>query len=107
MLVAAKRELLEESGYTADEFILWDAEHPVGKMDWVVYTFIAKGLKKVTEPELDGGEKIKLIEVTIDELIDMPTKSGMFFAEQEIIIKLFQAKLDPQKMQELRDLFKA
>ena len=54
ILEAAKRELLEESGYEAEEFILWDAQHPTSKVDWVVYTFIAKGLKKVEEPNLDA-----------------------------------------------------
>ena len=61
ILSAAKRELLEESGYEAEEFILWDSQHPISKMEWIVYTFIAKGLKKVAEMDLDGGEKIKLL----------------------------------------------
>src|SRR3990167_320504 len=60
VLEAAKRELLEESGYTASKFILWDARHPTSKIDWVVYTFIAKGLKKVANINLDAGEKISL-----------------------------------------------
>ncbi len=59
VLAAAKRELLEESGYTADRFMLWDAQHPMSKIDWVVYTFIAKGLKKISDPNPDPGEKIK------------------------------------------------
>ena len=29
----------------------------VNKIDWVIYTFIAKGLRKIAEPKLDGGEK--------------------------------------------------
>ena len=37
----------------------------------VVYTFIAKGLKKVADPNLDSGEKIKLIPKTLEELIDI------------------------------------
>src|SRR3989339_528828 len=56
ILSAAKRELLEESGYEAEEFILWDAQHPTSKIDWVVYTFIAKGLRKIDEAHLDSGE---------------------------------------------------
>lgn len=46
ILEAAKRELLEETGYEASEYTLWDAQHPTSKIDWVVYTFAAKGLKK-------------------------------------------------------------
>ena len=106
ILEAAKRELLEESGYTAEEFILWDTQHPTSKLDWVVYTFIAKKIKRVAEPELDAGEKIKLIELTLDELIDIPTKKNIYFAEQEIMLKLMEAKLDPKKKKELEELFK-
>ncbi|MFH1534525.1 MAG: NUDIX domain-containing protein [Patescibacteria group bacterium] len=32
ILEAAKRELLEESGYEAAEFVLWDAQHPTSKL---------------------------------------------------------------------------
>ncbi len=106
ILEAAKRELLEESGYVAEEFILWDARHPVGKVDWVVYTFIAKGLKKVAEMNLDAGEKINLIEITLDELINMATNEKTNFAEQEIVMKLFEAKYNSEKKKELQALFK-
>jgi ADP-ribose pyrophosphatase YjhB (NUDIX family) len=103
ILSAAKRELLEESGYEAEEFILWDAQHPTGKVDWVVYTFIAKGLKKVSGLNLDGGEKIELMEITNDELIDLSLDKK--FEEKEIIFKLLEAKFDPKKKKELQELF--
>jgi ADP-ribose pyrophosphatase len=106
ILTAAKRELLEESGYIAENFILWDARHPVGKIDWVVYTFIAKGLKKIGDIDLDGGEKIKLLPLTLDELIDIATDEKTYFAEQEIIMKFMEAKYDPEKKKELEELFK-
>lgn len=106
ILEAAKRELLEESGYTAEEFILWDAQYPVGKIDWVVFTFVAKGLKKVADMDLDAGEKIKLLPLTLDEFINIPANKNIFFAEQEIIFKLLEAKLDPIKKKELEELFK-
>lgn len=106
ILVAAKRELLEESGYEADSFVLWDSQHPTSKIDGVVYTFIAKGLRKVSDLHLDAGEKIKLLTVTLDELIDLATTKHESFSEKEVIIKFFEAKLDSSKMKELTDLFK-
>ena len=106
ILTAAKRELLEESGYEAQEFILWDAQHPTSKIDWVVYTFIAKGLKKVADLHLDAGEKIKLLPVSLERLIDIATIDYNNFYEKEIIVKLFAARLDPKKMEELKELFK-
>ncbi len=104
VLSAAKRELLEESGYEAEEFILWDAQHPTNRLDWVIYTFIAKGLKKVADLNLDGGEKIKLLPVTLDEFIEIGTTKD--FVEKEMIPELFRAKLDPKKKEELEALFK-
>ena len=103
ILEAAKRELLEESGYEASEFILWDAQHPTSKIDWVVYTFIAKGLKKVSDMNLDAGEKITLKPVSLDEFIDIAINKS--FVEKEIIPKLYEARLYPEKREELNKLF--
>jgi len=103
ILEAAKRELLEESGYEASEFVFWDAQHPTSKIDWVVYTFIAKGLKKVADMNLDAGEKIKLKLVNLDEFIEIAINKN--FVEKEIIPKLYEAKLHPEKKEELIKLF--
>ncbi|MEK7650014.1 MAG: NUDIX hydrolase [Patescibacteria group bacterium] len=103
VMAAAKRELLEESGYEAEEYVLWDVQHPTSKIDWVVYTFIARGLKKVSDLNLDAGEKIILKPVAFDEFLDIGT-SGLF-AEKEIVFKLMEAKFDVKKREELRALF--
>ncbi|MBP9715126.1 MAG: NUDIX hydrolase [Candidatus Pacebacteria bacterium] len=104
ILDAAKRELLEETGYEANEFYLWDAQQPSSKLEWAVYTFIAKGVKKVAELNPDAGEKIKLKPVKFGEFLDMATEKK--FLEKEVVGKLFEAKLDPKKLEELRELFK-
>jgi ADP-ribose pyrophosphatase len=106
LLDAAKRELLEESGYKAEEFIFWFAQNAMPKVDWAVYIFIAKGLKKVADLNLDSGEKIKSLPVTLDELIEMPNHKDINFREQEIVLKLFEAKYNSQKKKELEELFK-
>ena len=106
ILEAAKRELLEESGYEAEELVLWDAQHPYSKLDWVVYNFVAKGIRKVADISPDAGEKIKLIHLTLDELIEIPGRKDIFFAEQEIMVKLMEAKINPKKRKELEELFK-
>ncbi len=104
LLTAAKRELLEESGYEAGEFMVWDAQQPVGKIDWAVFTFVAKGLKKVADLNLDSGEKIEPFAVTFDELMELACEKD--FYEEEVKIKFLEAKLDPKKMEGLRELFK-
>lgn len=100
---AARRELLEESGYEAGRLILWDAQQPYSKIEWSVFTFIAKDIKKVGEMDLDGGEKIKLKLVTFEEFLDICTSDD--FTDHEITLKLMQAQLDPIKMEELRKAF--
>ena len=102
-LKAAKRELLEETGYEAQEYTLWDARHPTSKIDWVVYTFIATGAKKVNETALDAGEKVTLKLVDFDTFLDIGTQQN--FSEREIVPELYEAKLDPQKKTQLAGKF--
>jgi 8-oxo-dGTP pyrophosphatase MutT (NUDIX family) len=104
VLEAAKRELLEETGYEAKEWILFDAIQPISKIEWAIYTFIAKGCKKITEQNLDGAEKIELKFVTFDEFIDLAVNDDKF--GDEFKIKILEAKLDPKKMEELKNLLK-
>lgn len=103
VLEAAKRELLEETGHEAKEFYLWNSAQPVSKIDWVVYTFIAKGVRKTAKLKLDSGERISLKPVTFDEFIKIATHEN--FSEKEVVYKIYEAKLDPEKMKELRKLF--
>ena len=103
VLAAAKRELLEETGYEAEGLLLWDARQPTSKIDWAVYTFIAKGAKKVADMNLDAGEKIELMPVSFDEFLDIA--SDTHFIEQETMIRVLAARLDPEKLAELRMLF--
>ncbi len=103
ILEAAKRELLEETGYEAKKFILWDAQQPVSKIEWSVYTFVAKGLKKVADMNLDAGEKIELKPVTFNEFMEISVKRN--FSEREIVLKIMEARLISEKRKELQKLF--
>jgi 8-oxo-dGTP pyrophosphatase MutT (NUDIX family) len=88
VLAAAKRELLEETGYEAVKFELLDAIQPVGKIDWALYTFIAKGCKKVAEIKPDAGEKIELMPVSFEEFLEISV--GENFRDPEIPEKLLR-----------------
>lgn len=103
VLEAAKRELLEETGYVADSFTLWSAVHPTTKVDWVMYTFVAKGIKKVSDMSLDGGEKIKIRKVSFDDFIKLVVEGK--FGEKQIVDIVLKAVIDPMKMVELKKLF--
>ena len=102
ILEAAKRELLEETGYKAKEWVLFDAVQPISKIEWAVYTFIAKGCKKIAEQKLDGAEKIDLKFVSFDEFINIAVNDDKF--GDEFKIKILETKLQPKKMEELKKL---
>lgn len=71
ILDAAKRELLEETGYEAEEYELFNSVQPVSKIEWGVYTFIARRCEKVTEPDPGPGEKIKLMLVDFEKFLEI------------------------------------
>ena len=69
--IAAKRELLEETGYEANDMKLIREKRMHGKIDWVIYHFVATGCRKTSEPHLDSGEKIKTMLVNFDEFLNL------------------------------------
>lgn len=75
-LAAAKRELLEESGYKTNDWELFLEDEPSHKIDWRTYYYIARNAKKVAEPKLEGGERIKIEKVSFEEWVDVATSEG-------------------------------
>ncbi|MEK7561618.1 MAG: NUDIX domain-containing protein [Patescibacteria group bacterium] len=59
-LSAAKREVLEETGFEFKEWRLIEVTQPHSKLEWFIYFYIAWAGKKTAEPHLDAGEKIKV-----------------------------------------------
>jgi ADP-ribose pyrophosphatase len=102
--IAALRELREETGYRAARLDLWDARQITSKLDWAVYTFIAHG---VTPDDagagLDGGEKIDLMPVTFDELLQLAADGKL--AEAEMVPVFLHAYYNEGRKKELQKLF--
>ena len=99
----ARRELLEESGYEADTFVLWNAIQPSMMADWAVFTFIAKQCRKRSNPLLDPGEKIILHYLTLDEFIDLAHKDT--FRDRDVALMLFRTLAEPGGYKKLEALF--
>lgn len=98
-----KREINEETGYEAATVTLWIKDYPVSKIDWTVYFFIARDVKKVGGQSLDSGESISVSLLSFDEFLMLSENPR--FQDREIAEELFMARLYSEKKQELRDLF--
>lgn len=99
---AAKRELLEETGYEAKELVFFDEHSVSNKIAWTIYTYIAKGCKKTAEQNLDPGEKIRCDFISFEEFIELLTTRQL--PDIHLTVKALEAKLDPEKMAELKSL---
>ncbi|MBW3698136.1 NUDIX hydrolase [Vibrio sp. T187] len=68
-LECASRELEEETGFSASEFITLGQVTPLaGFCDEIQHLFVAKGLDHTSRYECDDDEVIEVIELTIEEL---------------------------------------
>jgi ADP-ribose pyrophosphatase len=99
----ARREFLEETGYSFDELIPWYQNIPEHKIIWKVCTFIARGCKKVAEPDPEPGERISLKFFSFDEFMEavLEEKVRSLYLKMHIL----EAKYDSKKMKELKEKF--
>lgn len=91
-LECAQRELLEETGYTAQHWEYLGVLHPIiSYTDEEIKLFLAKDLS-AGEAKLDAGEFVECISMSMDELVagvidgsitDAKTVSGIFWAQQK------------------------
>ncbi len=102
-LQAAKRELLEETGYVSSDWILWKEVDPSSKIEWTVYTFIARNCAFKKEAEADAGEKIETQLVDFEEFMKIATENPLFYSP-EIVPDLLRLQFNPEKKEEFRKL---
>lgn len=100
---AARRELLEETGYESNDWELYRQIPPKHKVIFDVYYFIARNCRKVTESKLDGGEDLSVTMVTLDEFINLANDPA--FDSFELVPDLVRAKYDSAFKQRLLEQF--
>lgn len=71
IVAAAKRELLEETGYECEVWRLLSVKQMHMKIEWFIYYFLATNGKKISESHLDAGEKITVSLRALDEVRGM------------------------------------
>ncbi len=81
---AARRELLEETGYEAARWSSLGAVRPSpAYQDNTCHTFLAEGCRKVAEPHLDPGEDIEVVLEPRQRLSEL-VRSGEFRASSGV-----------------------
>jgi 8-oxo-dGTP pyrophosphatase MutT (NUDIX family) len=99
-LVAGKRELMEETGYESAEWELWSDAQPSGKIEWTMYTYIARDCTKTGELALDPGERVTPRFLSFDELLELPDKPD--FRQWFMVPALLRARYEPEAREKLR-----
>lgn len=70
-LVTGQRELLEETGYIADEWIYLAAQHPcIGYSDEIIHIYLARGLQ-AGQHQRDADEALQIFEASLPECLAM------------------------------------
>lgn len=76
---AIKRDLLEETGYTCEEFIdLGMISANPANHNNLTHCFLALNVELVKEPHLDDTEQIKVIFKPLDEFIEYIKKMNLY-----------------------------
>jgi len=71
-LAVAKRELLEETGYTSDEWTyLGGTIENSAKLTNTIHLFAAKNCRKVSAQRLDKTEEIHVLVLSLSEAVEM------------------------------------
>ena len=90
VLVTGQRELLEETGYSAQEWIYLGLQHPcIGYADEVIHMFLAKGLEQ-GEACADEDEALQLFEASMDDCMQMVANGQI--SDAKTIIALMWAE---------------
>lgn len=95
-MVAARRELLEETGYIAKRFRLLSRSDGNFKIYQPEYLYVADDCRKVAAPSLDTGEKIKTTFVSFEEFLHF-CRHDDFAVSLTTRMMLYEALLDEKK----------
>lgn len=89
-LEGAKRELREETGFTAEEFVYLGADYvSPGYCTEKIYVYLALGLK-AGEAQPDGDEFVEVYSYPLDTLVDMVMDGTLYDAKT--VIGILKAK---------------
>ncbi|MEI6533248.1 MAG: NUDIX hydrolase [Candidatus Roizmanbacteria bacterium] len=102
VLTASKRELIEETGYKANEWISLMKTQPFNKMIWKMHYYIARDCIRTNLQHLDSGEKIENRLISFDEFLLL--SENELFRDKELARYILQIRLHPEKLETFKKL---
>jgi ADP-ribose pyrophosphatase len=94
-LSAARRELLEETGYSSDCIIQIGCVSPnPANQTNLIYSFLALDVEKVSDQDLDDTEEIEVLLMPLDEVVAMAKRSELIQSMQVSALFFALAYLD-------------
>ncbi|MGH7195509.1 MAG: NUDIX domain-containing protein [Candidatus Saccharimonadales bacterium] len=88
ILSAAKREMLEETGYQFKTWKLLLAKQPHTKIEWFIYLFVASDGQKLAVPRPDAGERISCQALAFDDVKELSLGQAGYLGNAQDIFKL-------------------
>ena len=86
----AQRELLEETGYAAEEYVLLAETYPQpAVLSNRGSTYLARNVKKITDPQPDAAEDIEICLVNLEEIPDMIRKGEIKHSQSIMGLSLY------------------
>jgi len=89
-LVTGQRELLEETGYSAEEWVYLASQHPcIGYSNEIIHIYLAKGLR-LGEHNRDADEALQIFDASLSDCLAMVQRGEI--TDGKTIIALFWAE---------------
>ena len=89
-LLTGQRELLEETGYSAEEWIYLAAQHPcIGYSNEIIHIYLARGLT-AGKHQRDSDENLQLFDASLQDCLAMVQRGEI--TDGKTIIALFWAE---------------
>jgi ADP-ribose pyrophosphatase len=90
VLKTGQRELLEETGYTAQDWVKLGAQHPcIGYSNEVIHTYLAKNLT-LGEHQRDEDEMLEVFDLQLEACLTMVQRGEI--TDSKTIVALFMAQ---------------
>lgn len=91
ILATGRRELLEETGYSADDWRHLGGMHPcIGYSDERIDIFLARGLHRVGAQRLDDNEFLDVVEMSLEAAVEA-VRTGLI-TDGKTIVALYWAE---------------